>query len=110
MIGALGAAKPLLFAGTLARDFSLRCTIDGVASWGSFETVKTLLEHGADSNAMDNRGTTPLMSIAGTKGTLRARDIIDLLVKSGASLEARDQYGKTAADYARSASNPDLQN
>jgi hypothetical protein len=35
---------------------------------------------------------------------------IDLLVKSGASLEARDQYGKTAADYAKFGDNPDLQN
>ena len=89
---------------------SKRTALHAASGWGAFETVKTLLEHGADSNAKDSRGTTPLMNIAGTRGTPRARDIVDLLVKSGASLEARDPYGKTAADYAKSAGNPDLQN
>jgi len=44
---------------------------------------------------------TPLMSIAGTKGITRERDIVALLVKSGGSLKSRDNRGNTAADYAK---------
>jgi ankyrin repeat protein len=85
-----------------------RTALHGATNWGDLDTIKTLLEHGANPNAQDDLGTTPLMSIAGTKGIPRDRDVVALLVKSGASLQSRDHRGNTAADYAMSTGNAQL--
>lgn len=54
--------------------------------------IKELIEKGADVNAANLRGLTPLMA-AVDRGRL---DIADLLLKEGADVEAKDFTGTTA--------------
>jgi ankyrin repeat protein len=56
-----------------------------------------LLAAGADVNAQDQQGRTPLMRtvLAGTVAQVR------LLIASGADVSARDRLGRTAADSVR---------
>ena len=63
------------------------------------ERIALLLAHGADANAADADGWTPLMRAAfwGDAWLLRA------LLAHGAHREARDKTGHTALDYARAA-------
>jgi len=64
------------------------------ASWRELECIPPLLEAGADPNARDDRGRTPLNSLAGAD-TDEVGTYIDLLVEAGADLEARDETGRT---------------
>jgi serine/threonine protein kinase/ankyrin repeat protein len=57
-----------------------------------YETVKVLIDAGADVNARGYRGWTPLM-IAACRGH---SGIVTLLLASGADLNAKDEMGKTA--------------
>lgn len=64
------------------------------------KVVPILQAKGADINAQNNNGETLLIKIAKQKNpnyALIAAALIDL----GAAAEKKDQYGKTAADYAR---------
>ncbi len=93
---------------------------------GSLVIVKMLLEHGADKEALNNQGHTPLASALFARNTLVAeflvkqqasldpdallleavhlgradRDVIDFLVKQGASLDSRDAQNNTALHLA----------
>jgi ankyrin repeat protein len=75
--------------------------------------VKMFVENGADVNAKyegDNnekfypKGTTPLM-LASANGYL---DIVEFLVKHGANLNAKGEYGSTALMLAASAGHLDV--
>jgi uncharacterized protein len=61
------------------------------------ETVKLLLAAGADPNATQAGGFTPLFSAA----TANRRDFAELLLAHGARAHLRSDQGKTAADFAR---------
>jgi ankyrin repeat protein len=61
------------------------------------ETVRLLLAHGADPNALQVGGFTPLFSAA----TANRRDLAEMLIESGAHALHRSDLGKTAADFAR---------
>ena len=61
------------------------------------ETVRLLLAHGADPNATQVGGFTPLFSAA----TANRRDLAELLVEHGAEALHRSDLGKTAPDFAR---------
>lgn len=61
-----------------------------VVSHGHRDTVKLLLEVGADINAVDIDGWTPLM-FAVRDGTL---DIVRLLIQSGANTDITDRLAK----------------
>jgi ankyrin repeat protein len=58
-----------------------------------------LVGRGADVNHVDKKGMTPLLYAASIDFGNSA--IIDLLVKSGARLDARTAEGLTALDLAR---------
>lgn len=63
---------------------------------GDIETVKKLIEFGADVNAKSN-GMTPAMYAA----KYNRADILELLVKHGAELKKKSEKGLTALDYAK---------
>lgn len=63
---------------------------------GDLETVKKLIEFGADVNEASN-GMTPAMFAA----RYNQVDILELLVKSGADLGTKTEKGWTALDYAK---------
>lgn len=70
------------------------------ANHGHGAKVRVLLDHGADPNARDCGGRTPLHLLA-ARGT--GRDAIRALARAGADLELRDKAGHTPLDYARRA-------
>lgn len=80
---ALGSFSPLLLA----------------APGGSAELVKTLLEAGADVNARDLRGMTPLMLAVATDHY--NLDTIRTLLDKGADLTMKSLEGETVLDWAR---------
>lgn len=59
---------------------------------GTVETVETLLDAGADINARDKSGTTPLMMAAGGHDAT----VVRLLLARGADKEAKNKDGMTA--------------
>jgi hypothetical protein len=91
----------------LARQMRLqgwRATGDEAAGWlfravssGDAETVKALLDAGANARAVDGNGVTLVMRAAasGDPDTVRA------LLAAGGDPTARDQSGRNAADRAR---------
>jgi ankyrin repeat protein len=66
--------------------------------------VKLLLAHGADPNATQAGGFTPLFSAA----TANRRDLADLLLENGAHAHHRADLGKTAAEFARERGHAEL--
>jgi len=66
---------------------------------GDLEKAIRLIKSGADVNATNANGTTPLMfakTAAFGSGDLR---ILNLLIASGADINAKDKHNKTALDY-----------
>jgi ankyrin repeat protein len=61
------------------------------------ETVRLLLAHGADPNAIQVGGFTPLFSAA----TANRRDLAEMLIENGARAHHRCDLEKTVADFAR---------
>lgn len=72
---------------------------DGASVADGVALVRELLVRGAQVEAADNRGRTPLM-IAAERGHA---EVIRLLLAHGANPARRDKQGKTAADLADSA-------
>jgi ankyrin repeat protein len=69
-------------------DALFRATVEG-----NTDMVRSLLSSpGADVNATDERGRTPLLEAAG----YGHEDICRVLIASGANLKAKDKDGKTA--------------
>ena len=74
--------------------------LERAASNGSVETVKLLIENGADVNAENYSGKTPLMYAA---TSLKGEDsviITELLIENGADVNAVDNFGQSALDHA----------
>ncbi|MFK7749478.1 MAG: ankyrin repeat domain-containing protein [Kordia sp.] len=63
---------------------------------GDFDTVKKMIQFGENVNKTSN-GKTPLMYAA----RYNRVDIINLLLENGAKVDAKDNSGRTAIDYAK---------
>ena len=74
------------------------------AAAGSLPIVRLLLDHDAYIDAESPNKTTPLMMAA--RGG--HRDVIDYLLSQGADLEAKNELGLTAVDFARAQAHPAL--
>jgi ankyrin repeat protein len=61
------------------------------------KAIKVLVAAGADVNARDRSGTTPLMNCSYLK------DAVQELLTAGADPLLQDRYGRTAAQSARNA-------
>jgi len=70
----------------------------------NLQTVRLLLSHGADPNAAQVGGFTPLFSAA----SANRRDLVDLLIEHGAYALHTSDLGKTAADFARERGHTEL--
>jgi ankyrin repeat protein len=68
------------------------------------ETVRLLLDHGADPNATQVAGFTALFSAA----SAGRQDLVEMLVASGAHALHRSDLGKSAADFARERGHAEL--
>jgi ankyrin repeat protein len=74
------------------------------STYGPPELVKTLLDAGADVNAKDVRGMTPLMLALSTDRQDAA--VIKMLLARGADVNVKSNAGETAADWARKSGAP----
>ncbi len=72
--------------------------LHGAVAGESLKSVRQLLEAGADINAQQHGGYTPLMGAAGS-GMI---DLIRLLLKHGADPSISDDHGNSARDLALS--------
>ena len=89
------------------KDFDPRVATVSCEDWNTalfFERasaadVSRCLKGGAKVNAHDETGATPLHVAAASKNSTPA--VVQALLDAGADREAKDESGKTAADYAR---------
>jgi hypothetical protein len=89
----------------LSRGFNLndraeksRTLLHGSSNRGSLVAVQWLLKNGADPNALDDHGRTPL-HVCAERNT--ATTVLKLLIEAGSDPNLRDSSGKTPLDYAR---------
>lgn len=68
------------------------------------ETIRMLLDHGADANATQTGGFTPIFSAA----TAGRRDLAELLIEYGAKAHYAADQGKTPAVFARERGHAEL--
>lgn len=102
---AAGTRNRLVFYRAIAvdaKDDDERTMLAHAARVGDVDAVRILLERGADPNAQDRNGSTPLMWLARGPGGWRDRpdDVefaAEALLEAGARIEARDANGRTAA-------------
>ena len=75
-----------------------RTLLHGASNRGSVNAASWLLQHGADSNALDNERRTPL-HVCAERNVVAT--VIKLLIDAGSELNALDASGNTPLDYAR---------
>ncbi len=64
-------------------------TKGGGTAYGQMEVVRLLIEKGADLNAQDDKGETPLM-----RASQGQAELARLLIEDGAQVNARDKKRK----------------
>ncbi len=96
-------AALLVAKGLSKQDYTV--ALPNIAFLGDLDAVRLMLDHGADVNAADPLGRTPLMYAAASD--LLPLDVVKLLVERGADIHARDSHklggdsGLTVLDIAR---------
>ena len=94
----------LLAAKDLGRE-TYSTALPNIAELGDVNAVRLMLDHGADVNAFDPLGRTPLMYAAASD--LLDLDVVKLLVERGADVNAKDAHkqggdtGLTVLDIAK---------
>jgi ankyrin repeat protein len=68
-------------------------------------TAKLLLDKGADVNHKDAEGTPPLHNAVWNSDA----EMVSLLIKTGAKVKTKDQYGLTALVYAIKQQNKEIE-
>lgn len=63
--------------------------------------TELLLKYGADPNIVDNFGNTALMYIVLKYNTWQVENVIKILIAAGASIEIKNNEGRTISDMAR---------
>jgi hypothetical protein len=71
------------------------------AGFGNTALIKQVIARGANVNAKDEAGRTPLMLASGSE--YFSADTIQLLIQEGADLNAKSAGGETALDFAKRA-------
>ena len=76
---------------------------------GFYQTAEILIDHGADLEASDPKGETPLFEAARTtiKDFAKLKKTIELMIKKGANQGALNSKGKTAHEIAKQSKRPD---
>ena len=103
-----GRTKTVLYM--LDRDMSLRDAVGQgytplhLAAWGGIEKARLFLEKGADTNAVDNNGCTPLHCAA---ESCSSEVLLELFIERGANVNAADNNGSTALHMAARGNNED---
>jgi ankyrin repeat protein len=96
-------AALLIAKGLSKQDYSV--ALPNISVLGDVNAVSQMLDHGADVNAVDPLGRTPLMYAAASY--LLPLDVVKLLVEHGADINAKDTHklsgdsGLTVLDIAR---------
>jgi ankyrin repeat protein len=78
-----------------SRDSSEKTALHIAARWGHGDTAIVLLDAGADLNAQDKYGRTPLHY-----ASWKHPDIVKALLVAGADPRIQDQWGRTAGEDA----------
>jgi len=73
--------------------------VSPVLSPGNPELVRIALERGADVNARDTKGRTPLMLLAISE--VVTPELLQIIIDRGADVHARSKQGLNALDYAQ---------
>ena len=76
--------------------------------WGeqNIDTIKALLDYGADPNARNIYGNTPLMlAFSGKRKHEPSPELVELLLKAGADPNLQNQYGESAMTRVASRAN-----
>lgn len=100
---AIGARGMLACISAGERDALGRTPLHLVATYGADRSVvAVLLERGADIDARDNYGDTPLHTAIASDRL----DVLVILLENGADIEARDGFGHAPLHIATRASKP----
>jgi ankyrin repeat protein len=106
--GSTSAMTALLDAGAnieaVTKNFLSNMPIHAAAAGGRFEACRLLLRRGADPDAKQHGGYTPLMTAAFANN----RELAELFLAYNADFGARNDEGKTAADVAAGLGNMEL--
>jgi ankyrin repeat protein len=106
--GSTQAISALLESGALieavTRNFLMNMPLHAGAAGGRIESCRLLLRHGADPNAKQHGGFTPLMTAAFANN----RELVELLVARNANVEVLNDEQKTAADVAAGVGNMEI--